>query len=244
MIQIFDDLEDLSQAAARYIFDLSIKSVEKYHDFSLALSGGETPRRTYEILSEPVFYRQMPWKNTHVFWGDERCLPPGDQQRNETMARNALLDTIPVPSENIYPIPCGANQIYAAEQYENTIKGYFGRRAPKFDLVLLGLGTDGHVASLFPGTTALNDQMHWVTSVYVPRLDMWRVSLTAPLINQARNILFLASGAEKAYIVRQALESDPSSETLPVHLIQPLDGQITWMIDKAASAYLVKQEQS
>lgn len=171
------------------------------NSFTLVLSGGSTPRPVYEALAKSLLKSGVQWQGTHVFFGDERMLPAGDPQRNETMARESLLDRIPLPEENVHPVPFTATPAESATRYEQEIGATFGS-PPTFDLVLLGMGPDGHTASLFPGSPALKEQKRWVVAVVAPEMKprVPRVTLTLPVLNAASRVLFLVSqpGKEKA----------------------------------------------
>ena len=235
MIDIFADLNALSAAAARIFAEQAEKAIQARGQFSVALSGGSTPRRTYELLAEPPFRDGVPWTKTHVFWGDERCVPADDPRSNYRMAREALLDHLPIPPEQIHPIPCAQQPLTAAERYETALRGFFGERPPRFDLVFLGLGANGHTASLFPGTPVLQERQRWVAEVYVAEQDLFRVTLTAPLLNQAAVVVFLIAGVAKAAVLREILEGPQDPTRLPAQLIRPTDGELRWLVDQAAA---------
>ena len=241
MIWVYDDPEQLSQAAAGFFVQQAQNAVQTHGMFTVALSGGTTPRRTYQLLSQEPYRDQVPWENVHVFWGDERCVPFDDPRNNARMAHQALLDHVPVPSEQIHPIHCEEAPMMAALQYEKTLKGFFYEDRPRFDLILLGLGTNGHTASLFPGTPVIADDRHWVAEVYVEEIDEWRVTLTAWAINQATVVAFLVEGQEKAGVLRQVLQGARESQRLPAQLIQPEEGQLIWFVDRQASSLLKRE---
>lgn len=236
MIEIFADLNALSDAAARLFADLAQDAITARGRFSVALSGGATPSRTYELLAQPPFRDRVPWPKVHVFWGDERCVPADDPRSNYRMARQALLDHVPIPLEQIHPIPCCEKPRAAAERYETLLQTFFGEQPPRFDLVFLGLGENGHTASLFPGTPVLEERQRWVAEVYVAEQNLFRVTLTAPLLNHAAVVVFLVAGAAKAEVLREVLEGAPNPTRLPAQLIRPRDGQLRWLIDRAAAS--------
>jgi 6-phosphogluconolactonase len=240
MIQICNDPESLSEAVARLFVQQARHAIQAQDRFIVALAGGHTPERTYQLLAQPLFRDQVPWAKVHVFWGDERCVPPDDPRSNAHMARQALLDCIPIPPDQIHPIRCDQNPQQAAEEYESLLQNFFAGRLPCFDLILLGLGENGHTASIFPGTPAVEEQEHWVIAVYVAEQAMWRVTLTPPLINQAVTVAFLVAGAAKARILQRVLDGPFEPHTLPAQLIQPASGDLNWIIDKEASQKLVK----
>jgi 6-phosphogluconolactonase len=239
MLKIYRDLEQVSQNAAQLLLETAQQAVKARGRFSLALSGGSTPRRLYEILAEPPYREGMPWSKTHVFWGDERCVPADDERNNAHMARQFLLDRVPIPDQQIHPIASSLPPIKAAEEYQNTLKEYFNNGSSHtFDFVLLGLGENGHTASLFPGTAVLDEQSRWVSEVYVPSLRMWRITLTAPFLNRARKIAFLVSGSSKAGVLDQVINGARRPNELPAQLILPQKGEQIWLVDQAAASLI------
>jgi 6-phosphogluconolactonase len=178
------------------------------------------------------------WERTDVFWGDERCVPTGDDRSNATMARETLLSRVPVPPERIRPIHCHENPAQGARQYENLLKRHFGDGPVCFDLIFLGLGENGHTASLFPETPALEEKEKLVSEVRVAGEDFCRVTLTAPAINRAATVAVLVSGISKASVLRDVLEGPRDPDRLPAQLIHPLGGQMLWLIDREAASCL------
>jgi 6-phosphogluconolactonase len=238
MIRVYPDLESLSRAAAALIVTQANLAVAARGRFSVALAGGATPRRTYELLAAPPLMDQAPWDRVHVFWGDERCVPPDAPRSNARMAKEAWLDRVPIPGHQIHPITCAQDPAAAARDYEARLREFFAGAPPRLDLVLLGLGHDGHTASLFPGTTVLEEQERWAAAVYVPEGDLYRVTLTAPLINQAARVAFLVAGGAKAKILREVLHGLRDPARLPAQLIRPHHGELLWLTDLAAAAQL------
>jgi 6-phosphogluconolactonase len=180
----------------------------------------------------------VPWENTHVFWGDERCVPSDDARSNERMAREALLDHVPIPASQIHPIQCVHAPNQVARQYEALLRTFFAEQPPRFDLVLLGLGENGHTASLFPGTPVLDERERWVADVYVAEQNLYRITLTAPLINQAALVVFLVAGNTKARVLSEVLEGLRDIHRLPAQLIQPTKGDLRWLVDRPAADML------
>jgi len=232
MIEVYPDLESLSRAAASLIVTQANLAVAARGRFSVALSGGNTPRRTYELLD------QAPWDRMHVFWGDERCVDPDDPRSNARMARETWLDHVPIPGKQIHPLHCAQAPAAAAREYEAELQEFFADGPPCLDLVLLGLGDNGHTASLFPGTPVLEETGHWAAPVYVAEQDLYRVTLTAPCINQARVVAFLAAGTGKAAVLREVLHGPRDPGRLPAQLIQPQSGELVWLIDLEAAVRL------
>lgn len=240
MIQVCNDPESLSEAAARLFVKRSRRAVQVQNQFSVALAGGHTPERTYQILSQPHFHDQVPWTKVHVFWSDERCVPPDDPRSNAHMAHQALLDRVPIPPDQIHPIRCNQNPQQAAEEYESLLRDFFAGRSSCFDLILLGLGENGHTASIFPGTLAVEEQKRWVTAVFVAEQAMWRITMTPLLINQAAMVAFLVAGTAKARVLQRVLGGPFESYDLPAQLIQPVSGGLDWIVDEAAYRELIK----
>lgn len=231
---ILPDPEAVSQAAAERF----ATSAQTYDPFTVALAGGSTPRRLYEILSTPRFRDRIPWEHVHVFWGDERCVPPDHRESNYGVAREALLDHVPLPVHNIHRIRGELEPQAAAEAYTAELGAFFGTQWPALDLILLGMGNDGHTASLFPNSDALRETMQpavAVTSHYQGR-PAQRVTFTLPTINAARQVLFLVTGAGKAEIL-QAVVKGPDAG-YPAGQIRPTTGQLTWLVDVAAAGRL------
>lgn len=238
MIQIYSDPEATSRAAAELFTKEAQQAIRTHGRFTVSLAGGQTPKRIYELLAQPPFATQVPWGNVHVFWGDERYVPADDPRSNARMASQALLDHVPIPKQQIHPIAQAYSPHEAAEQYEAALRQHFGQEAPRFDLVLLGLGDNGHTASLFPDTPVLREQVRWVAEVYVAEQDMYRVTLTAPLLNQAALIAFVVTGSGKADVLPQVIEGAYEPQRLPAQLIKPAAGQLLWLLDRSAAVRL------
>jgi len=234
VIRIFNNLDALSRAAAEFFIESAAHAIHARGRFSVALSGGSTPHRLYELLAAPPFRDRVEWQEVHFFWGDERCVPEDDSRRNELMARQALLNHVPVPAEHIHPISGSLPPRQAAEAYESDLRRFFGGRPPVLDLVLLGMGANAHTASLFPHTSVLRETQRWAAEVYVAELDMYRVTLTAPLINQADQVVFLVSGEDKALTLQNVLEGAHQPDELPAQLIRPNGAHPIWLVDRAA----------
>jgi 6-phosphogluconolactonase len=238
MIKVCADDGELAREAAGLFVRETVRAVEARGCCSVLLAGGETPRRCYELLAGDPFRDRVPWQRLHLFWGDERCVPAGDQRSNAQMARRALLDHVPVPAGQIHPISGDHPPVEAAGEYEHILQSFFTCEPPRFDLVLLGLGTNGHTASLFPGTPALQEMKRWVVKVCPVDDYLERVTLTAPVINQAACIAFLVAGEAKAAILREVLEGSFDPFRLPAQLISPMQGELIWLVDRAAARLL------
>jgi len=243
MIRICHDLEALSLAAAELFADEARQAVQARGRFIVALAGGSTPRRMYELLAREPFIKQVPWQSTHIFWGDERCVPADDPRNNALMARKTLLDYVPVPPGQIHPMTCNSSPLEAAAAYETLLRSIFTSGCLRFDLVLLGLGENGHTASLFPCTSVLEEQQRWVGEVFVAEEGLHRLTLTAAAINQAALVVFMVSGADKAPILRKVVQEAQNPCSIPAKLIKPVDGGLQWLVDCDAARLLRQQKE-
>jgi 6-phosphogluconolactonase len=234
-VKVFETPDKLSAATCELIIELSKDAIAARGRFSLVLSGGHTPEKLYSLLAKPEYANQVEWGKVFIFWGDERCVSLTNKQNNAYMAKSLLLDKIDIPAANIYRIPVNLNPAKAAKKYEETIKEFFGSNPTNFDLVLLGLGENGHTASLFPGTSVVNEYSRWVSEVYIDELKMFRVTMTLPLLNQSRQIVFLVSGSEKKKILKTVLTGSHRNDKYPAQLIKPTNGKLYWFADKDAA---------
>jgi 6-phosphogluconolactonase len=236
----------LADAAAAHIATLAGSAVRARGRFVIALSGGTTPRATYRRLADPAFAAEVPWAQVHVVWGDERCVPPGDPMSNYGMARTALLDRVPVPEPQIHRIAGEIDPALAGQRYEATQRRLLGtpegppqsEPGARIDLVLLGLGDDGHTASLFPGSGALAEVHRWAVPVVPATVPTPRVTLTLPVIAAAAEILFLVSGAAKARILGEVLDPAPRPSELPARSVARSSGSVRWIVDAPAATAL------
>jgi 6-phosphogluconolactonase len=234
-VRVYDNPEELAEAAARKFATRAAEAIEDHGRFAVVLAGGSTPKATYEILARDYADR-VDWSNVHVFFGDERGVPPDHEGSNYRMAREALLDHVPAGS--VHRMQGELPPDEAAEAYEQELRDFFGsNELPRFDLILLGTGGDGHTASLFPETSALEVHDRWVVANPVLKLEMTRITLTVPAINAARAVYFLVAGEGKAEPVAEILEGTPDPREYPASLIQPRGGP-DWMLDKAAASDL------
>lgn len=251
-VRIYQNAEELALKAARHFARLADQYVISSGRFTVALSGGSTPKAMLSTLAAEPFLDTVPWSSIFFFWGDERCVPPDHPESNYWMAREALLARVPVPEQNIFRM-AGENPHpeQAAEDYSATLRNFFltgpGAPAtgttpllqlPRFDLIFLGMGADGHTASLFPGTAALRAEHQIAVANYVEKLQAHRLTLTAATINNARNITFLIAGTDKADTLKAVLTGPSQPETYPCQLIKPGHGSLLWMLDEAAAARL------
>ncbi|HOF88113.1 MAG TPA: 6-phosphogluconolactonase [Armatimonadota bacterium] len=230
-VTVYPHTAALAAAGASLIADRAAKSHAARGRFTLVLAGGGTPRALYAALPA-----SLDWPRVHVFWGDERCVPPDSPESNFRMAAEALLSRVPLAVEHIHRMPGELAPPAAADAYDAELRRAFpGAAWPRFDLLLLGLGEDGHVASLFPNTAALEETARWVAATYVPRLDAWRLTLTLPVITHAAEVVMLVAGRHKAAILRQVLLEDGN---LPAQRVAPVAGALRWLVDAEAAALL------
>ena len=238
MIRVYADIEEVGAAAAALFASEACRAVARQGRFVVLLSGGTTPRRCYELLAQAPLRDRIPWGKVHVFWGDERCVPADDPRNNAGMARRALLDHVPIPPGQVHPIVCGPSPQEGAQTYAVMLRAFFAGGPPRFDLVLLGLGDDGHTLSLFPEDPAIGARECWTAVTHRRGEDMDRVTLTAPVINQAALVAFLVVGEGKAAMLREALEGDADPHQLPARLIRPEEGELLWLVDRKAGSLL------
>lgn len=233
MIRIFEDSERLAQAAAELFVDQARQAVVARGRFCVALAGGSTPRSSYRRMAVPPLRDLVPWSQLQVFWGDERCVPQNDARSNARMAKEELLARVPIPAAQIHTMNCARQPETAALAYAQLLRDFFQPDQPRFDLILLGLGEDGHTASLIPETSAPQERQRLVTSVHKPGEDFARLSLSVPLINLARMVVFLVSGPKKARIFKEIQTG--ATARYPAQLIAPGQGEIHWLIDRDAA---------
>jgi len=212
--------------------------LQKKDKFTFVLSGGSTPKQLYTLLADSPYRESIPWEKIHFFWGDERAVPFEDSRNNAKMAYDELLDKVGVKAENIHVMRTDIGPEESSAEYEKILKQYFNGSETTFDFVLLGMGDDGHTLSLFPGTPVIHEQDAWVTSFFLPAQDMYRITLTAPVVNHAACVAFLAVGAGKAETLKHVLEGDFEPDTYPSQVIKPSKGKLIWFIDEAAAANL------
>jgi 6-phosphogluconolactonase len=241
MIEIFATPEALADAVARHIAVCAADAIPSTGRFTLALAGGSTPRAAYSRLATRDSRADVDWQRTHVLWGDERCVPPTDPRSNYRMAQEALLSRVPIPVQQIHRIRGEDDPERASADYERDVRSMLaGERS--LDLVLLGLGEDGHTASLFPGQPAVHETGRWVMAALAPDQKLWRVTLTPGILNRARNVTFVVSGANKAETLQQVLEGPFNPDLLPAQAIRPVPGRLTWLVDQTAAGRLRSAE--
>ncbi|HWZ52892.1 MAG TPA: 6-phosphogluconolactonase [Granulicella sp.] len=233
----------LAEAAAQFFLDCVVAAVKARGVARIAISGGTTPKRMFELLADPAkpYLAAVPWDKIDLFWVDERCVPPTDAESNYRMTSEAMLRHIPLPPARVHRMEGELQPEVAAARYESRIRNAFkleGAQTPTFDLVLLGMGDDAHTASLFPHTAAIDEMSLIAMANYVPQKDTWRITLTWPVINQAREVAFLIEGGGKAEVLRDVLLGAYDPESKPSQLIRPANGRLTFLLDRAAAAKL------
>lgn len=242
-LRIYRDAEELAHGAAKEFQLRASREIESRGRFSVALSGGSTPKRLFRVLADHPFREAVPWQNIHVFWGDERTVPPDHPDSNFGSAHEILLSKVAIPAANVHRIEGERDPEDAAVRYEQRLRRHFelaAHRLPQFDLVFLGLGGDGHTASLFPDSEALNERERLVVAPWVKKLDTYRVTLTPPVINRAACILFLVSGQDKAEVLERILEHPDEGPLLPAQVIRPTAGELYWLVDELAGRNLAR----
>jgi 6-phosphogluconolactonase len=241
-MEVYPDPSGVARAVAEVVVETANRAVDRSGRFAIALSGGATPRRLYRLLAAPGEAERIPWEAVHVYWGDERCVPPVDPESDYLMAKETLLDHVPIPEGRVHRIRGEEDPAAAATAYERLLRRAFGvshgspREATgaRFDLVLLGLGEDGHTASIFPGTPAVHESERWVVAVDAGVSPRRRITLTPPLLNAAAHKVFLVTGAAKAQVLARVLEGPFEPDILPAQVIEGAD----WFVDAAAASML------
>jgi len=241
-IRVLTTPQELFAVAAEEVVRLANQAVAERGRFTIALSGGSTPKSLYNLLATNA-RTTLPWDRMYFFWSDERHVPATDPDSNYRMASEAMLSKVPVPAGNVFRVP--TENPDAAEEYESTLRKFFQLgpgQFPKFDLILLGMGPDGHTASLFPGTAGLQEKTRLVIANWVEKLKTHRLTFTFPVLNAARSVAFLVSGTDKAPVLRAVLEEKVPGEQYPAKLVQPTDGKLIWFLDRAAASALSQQK--
>ena len=236
-LEVVSDAAAVARALADAIVATGRAAAAERGAFRIALSGGNTPRAAYELLALEPAIEELSWSDVFVYFGDERCVGPDDELSNYRMARKAFLDAVPIPPRNVHRIRGEIEPAQAAAEYAGTLRTDLGA-ALQFDLVLLGLGPDGHTASLFPGTPPDTDDDALVRAVYAQSQAMWRVTVTPAIINAARSVIFAAEGAEKAAILATVLNGEYDPTRYPAQIVAPTSGRLTWLVDSLAAGML------
>jgi 6-phosphogluconolactonase len=236
-LNIFNTEEEVLDALAAHFVSIANESISARGKFSVALSGGNSPKKLYELLASD-YHDQVDWEKVYFFFGDERNVPQTDKDSNYLMAKNALFIPLMIDSDHVFPVDTSLSPAEAAAKYEEEIEQFFDEDEMSFDLVLLGLGDNSHTASLFPHTPVLHDRTPGVKDVFLPDQQVYRITLNAPMINEARHIAFLVYGEGKAIAVHHVLEDGEDIEEFPAQLIEPIFGEIQWFLDEAAASML------
>lgn len=228
------DAEELNRDFADWIADYIEKILQEQDRFTIVLSGGSTPKKLYQLLASDAFKNKIAWSKIHFFWGDERYVPLTDDRNNARMAFENLLNRVPVKKENVHIIQTDISPESSATAYEKLLHQYFPDKNHSFDLVLLGMGDNAHTLSLFPGYEVVHEKNKWVDAVFLKEQDMFRITLTAPVVNAARRVAFLVSGIDKAASLYHVMSNELDPDLYPSQMIQPFNGELYWWVDKAA----------
>ncbi len=237
-VSTFKSEHELLHALADYFIYMAERSILQHKDFNVALAGGNSPKKLYELLASVDYRKKIQWGNVNFFFGDERYVPDDDAQRNSLMAQKTLFDPLHIAPSRIFKVDTSLPPDDAAKKYNETIVKHFNQGVIEFDLILLGLGNNSHTASLFPHTAVLHETTAAVKAVFVEELNAHRITMTAPLINQAKHIAFLVFGKEKAEAIHHVLNDEVNVENYPAQLIKPINGDVRWFLDYAAASRL------
>lgn len=243
-LHIFKTPDEFNHAIADWMVDCIAETLKKQNRFTLVLSGGNTPKALYQLLSVAPYREKIAWDKLHIFWGDERDVPFSDSRNNAKMAYETLLNNVPVPASQIHVMQTeNISPEKSAEAYEKTLHEYFplttdNSQLTTFDLVLLGMGDDGHVLSLFPGTAVVHEEEKWATSLWLEAQNMNRITLTKTVVNKSKQIAFLTTGDNKAHALKEVLEGHYNPDLYPSQEIKPENGELHWFVDEAAAAQL------
>jgi len=239
--EVFKNADQLSHALAEWIAGLIEETLSRQEMFSLVLSGGNTPKKLNALLASPPYKDRIDWKKIHVFFADERAVPPDDERNNARMTFETLLNKVEIPPEQIHRMDTELSPEASVMEYEEELFEYFGTDvlpAQTFDLVLLGMGDDGHTLSLFPGLPVIHEENSWVSSFYLKEQDMYRITLTKNIVNRAKHIVFMISGKEKARAVHEVLEGERNPDLYPSQIIIPTQGELHFFMDEASASML------
>jgi 6-phosphogluconolactonase len=239
--EVFKDADHLCRGLAEWITSLIEETLTRKENFSLVLSGGNTPKKLHLLLASSPYKERIDWKKMNIFWGDERAVPFEDERNNARMAFDTLLNKVNVPPDQVHIMDTSLSPEDGAAQYQELLYEYFGTDTlpdRSFDLVLLGMGDDGHTLSLFPGTAVIHEEKLWATSFYLKAQDMHRITLTKNIVNHADHIVFMISGKDKAHAIYEVLEGERNPDLYPSQVISPTQGELHYFIDEAAAAEL------
>jgi 6-phosphogluconolactonase len=237
---VFKTNDELLLAMVNFVIQCAQEAINERGEFNISLSGGSSPKKLYEMLASPEFNHLLNWKKINFFFGDERYVPADDPESNALMAKKAMFNCLNIADEQIFTVNTALSPEEAAKDYADQINKHFKTRPVQFDLILLGLGDDAHTASLFPGTGVLEESEATVKAVFLKDKNVYRITMTAPLINQAHHIAFMLFGESKTVAVKQVFEGERNSTQYPAQLINPVHGDVTWFMDETAAAGLTK----
>ena len=237
-LHVFKEPDELSHAVAKWMADVIASTLKKSNRFTIALSGGSTPRLLHKILAADPYKEQIDWSKLHIFWGDERDVPFEDDRNNAKMAYDTLLNFVPVPPSQVHVMRTDIPAAESAQEYEKILHTYFDGAATSFDLVLLGMGDDGHTLSLFPGTAAVHEEKAWAIAYYLKAQDMSRITLTKTIVNRSARVAFMTTGTGKAHALKEVLKGDYNPDLYPSQEIKPVTGELHWFVDEAAASGL------
>ncbi len=234
-LHIFKDREEMSDQLALWMCDAIENSLKNQEYFTLVLSGGETPKLLFKKLASDEFRNRINWKRIHIFWGDERVVPFSDERNNARMAFEILIDHIDIPVTQVHIIRTDIEPNFAVDEYRKLLHTFFDHTSQSFDLVLLGMGDDGHTLSLFPDSPIIQENEHWVNAVFSKKQEMYRITLMPLLVNRAARIAFMVDGEKKAKVLQNVLEGEYVPAKLPAQIIKPEGGELHWFLDEAAA---------
>lgn len=237
-LHIFKNKEVLSDELASWMCDIIEEGLKNQEFFTLVLSGGDTPKLLYKKLASEEYRDKINWKRIHIFWGDERVVPFNDDRNNAKMAFDLLIDHIDIPSTQVHIIRTDIEPNFAVDQYRKILHTFFDHTSQSFDLVLLGMGDDGHTLSLFPDSPIIEEHINWVNAVFSKKQEMYRISLMPLLVNKASRIAFMVDGEKKAKVLKQVLEGNYNPTKFPAQIIKPAEGELHWFLDEAAAKNL------
>lgn len=243
-LHIFKTADEFNHSIADWIVECIAEAVKKQERFTWVLSGGNTPKALYELLAATPYREKIVWEKLHIFWGDERDVPFKDSRNNAKMAFETLLNHVPIPASQIHIMQTeNISPEKSGEEYEKILRQYFPRptpdsQLPTFDLVLLGMGDDGHTLSLFPGTAIVHEEQAWAKAYFLEEQNMYRITLTKPVVNRSRRIAFLTTGTNKAHALKEVLQGRYNPDLYPSQEIKPENGELHWFVDEAAAALL------
>ena len=237
-LHIYKNKEEMSEALASWMCEVIADTLKEQEYFSLVLSGGSTPQLLYKTLVSDKFKDKINWSRIHVFWGDERAVPYSDERNNAKMAHELLLNKVDIPAGHVHIMRTDIEPNFSTDAYRKMLHDFFDNTSTTFDLVLLGMGDDGHTLSLFPGSPIIEEHKHWVNSVYNHEQEMYRITLMPKIVNRSAKIVFMVDGEKKAKMLQQVLQGDYKPTEFPAQIIKPENGELHWFVDEAAAQEL------